>query len=549
MVGHGVDPADAPDYAAHNDLGTAVLLAAMHAAGRAPAGAGRLDGRLRRGPLRLPASTASSGPDRAARADLDAGRFEPRCPRCGRDLVPGLVARGRAARPAQHLRRHQARPGAPGRGVGAADRRGGVVAALPQRLRAADAARHPVRRGRVDLPVGAGTRRGAAGPGGRPPAPRLRARHRRRRGQRPRADDRPARGRPHRRQRLLGRAAHVGDLAGALAAAIGGPEPVVVGGARPGDVRHVVADPARAAGAARVPGRGRASPRGCARSPPIRCALRPGRPTSPNGKRPGPSAEAVGPEDRDVDVDPEIMLPVPGRGRRAAGRAGRAARGLARARRGQRLHRRHRRRSPARSGARVVAEPRRGLRRRRARRAGGARGPSWSRCSTATARSTPRCCPALAAASPRATPISPSAAGCRRAAGVAVARPRRQRRDRRAAAAPGRAGARHRPDPGRRAGPRCSSWASPTGRSATRWSCCCAPGRRAGGSREVPVPYRPPGRRAGRRSPARCAARSGRPATWPGCCDEGTATGRRSRCWCSPRRRSPGGSRPGCAHP
>jgi dTDP-L-rhamnose 4-epimerase len=38
----------------------------------------------------------------------------------------------------------------------------------------------------------------------------------------------------------------VGDLAGTLAAACGGPEPVVVGGARPGDVRHVVADPARA---------------------------------------------------------------------------------------------------------------------------------------------------------------------------------------------------------------------------------------------------------------------------------------------------------------
>jgi dTDP-L-rhamnose 4-epimerase len=33
MVGHGVDPSDAPAYAAHNDLGTAVLLAAMHEAG------------------------------------------------------------------------------------------------------------------------------------------------------------------------------------------------------------------------------------------------------------------------------------------------------------------------------------------------------------------------------------------------------------------------------------------------------------------------------------------------------------------------------------
>jgi len=38
----------------------------------------------------------------------------------------------------------------------------------------------------------------------------------------------------------------IGDLAGALAAATGGPAPVVVGGSRPGDVRHVVANPARA---------------------------------------------------------------------------------------------------------------------------------------------------------------------------------------------------------------------------------------------------------------------------------------------------------------
>jgi dTDP-L-rhamnose 4-epimerase len=39
----------------------------------------------------------------------------------------------------------------------------------------------------------------------------------------------------------------VGDLATTLAAAMGGPAPVVVGGARPGDVRHVVASPERAA--------------------------------------------------------------------------------------------------------------------------------------------------------------------------------------------------------------------------------------------------------------------------------------------------------------
>ena len=38
----------------------------------------------------------------------------------------------------------------------------------------------------------------------------------------------------------------VGELARELADQMGGPAPVVVGGARPGDVRHVVADPARA---------------------------------------------------------------------------------------------------------------------------------------------------------------------------------------------------------------------------------------------------------------------------------------------------------------
>ena len=38
----------------------------------------------------------------------------------------------------------------------------------------------------------------------------------------------------------------VGDLATELARACEGPAPTVIGGARPGDVRHVVADPARA---------------------------------------------------------------------------------------------------------------------------------------------------------------------------------------------------------------------------------------------------------------------------------------------------------------
>jgi dTDP-L-rhamnose 4-epimerase len=39
----------------------------------------------------------------------------------------------------------------------------------------------------------------------------------------------------------------VGEMATALAAVLGGPAPEVVGGWQPGDVRHIVASPARAA--------------------------------------------------------------------------------------------------------------------------------------------------------------------------------------------------------------------------------------------------------------------------------------------------------------
>ena len=44
-----------------------------------------------------------------------------------------------------------------------------------------------------------------------------------------------------------GRPTTVGEMATALAGVVGGPEPVVTGEFRPGDVRHVVASPARAA--------------------------------------------------------------------------------------------------------------------------------------------------------------------------------------------------------------------------------------------------------------------------------------------------------------
>jgi dTDP-L-rhamnose 4-epimerase len=86
MVGLGTDFADVADYVAHNDLGTAVLLRALAArrfAGRLVLassmvvyGEGRYacadHGLVRPAPRRV--------------ADLDAGRFEPPCPACGRPL-------------------------------------------------------------------------------------------------------------------------------------------------------------------------------------------------------------------------------------------------------------------------------------------------------------------------------------------------------------------------------------------------------------------------------------------------------------------------------
>jgi len=92
MVGLGTDIADIADYAAHNDLGTAVLLrelARARFAGRLVLassmvvyGEGRYEcaehGLVRPGPRR--------------EADLVAGRFEPPCPHCGAPLAPRSIA-------------------------------------------------------------------------------------------------------------------------------------------------------------------------------------------------------------------------------------------------------------------------------------------------------------------------------------------------------------------------------------------------------------------------------------------------------------------------
>jgi dTDP-L-rhamnose 4-epimerase len=90
MVGLGVDLDDLPAYAGCNDLGTAVLLAAM-----ARAGVRRLvlaSSMVVYGEGRYSCGThgvVAPGPREPAA--LAAGRWEPPCPRCGADLVPELV--------------------------------------------------------------------------------------------------------------------------------------------------------------------------------------------------------------------------------------------------------------------------------------------------------------------------------------------------------------------------------------------------------------------------------------------------------------------------
>ncbi|MGW4913479.1 NAD-dependent epimerase/dehydratase family protein [Streptomyces sp. NPDC004270] len=98
MVGLGVGFGDAAEYVSRNDLGTAVLLAAMAEAGvRHLVLAGSMvvygEGRYecpRHGVVR---------PGPRAVADLEAGRFEPHCPVCGARLAPGLVAEDAPADP------------------------------------------------------------------------------------------------------------------------------------------------------------------------------------------------------------------------------------------------------------------------------------------------------------------------------------------------------------------------------------------------------------------------------------------------------------------
>jgi dTDP-L-rhamnose 4-epimerase len=247
MVGLGADLQDLPDYAGCNDLGTAVLLAAMAARGldklvlassMVVYGEGRY--------ACAEHGVVSPGPRRVA--DLDSGVFEPPCPSCGRALAPRLMPEEAPADPrnayaaTKLAQEHLASSWARGAG--------GVVAALryhnvygprmPRDTPYAGVAalfRSALERGepprvfedggqRRDFvhvrDVAAANLAALDWTAGREPGT-VRAFN-------------VGSGTPH----------TVGDMAGALAAAYGGPAPVVTGEYRLGDVRHITADSGRA---------------------------------------------------------------------------------------------------------------------------------------------------------------------------------------------------------------------------------------------------------------------------------------------------------------
>ncbi|PRX50053.1 dTDP-L-rhamnose 4-epimerase [Prauserella shujinwangii] len=245
VVGHGVDPSDAPSYALHNDYGTAVLLAEMHKAGvhrlvlassMVVYGEGRYE--CAEHGVRPPAPRRE--------ADVAAGRFEPGCAVCGVPLRPLLVPEDAPLRPRstyaatklaqEHLAAAWARQTG---GTGWALRYHNVYGPrMPRNTPYAGVAslfRSALHRGEAPTVLEDGEQRRDfvhVHDVARANVLALRA------------EGEPGElepvnicsGEPH----------TVGELAEELSRACGGPRPRVVGGARPSDVRHVVADPARA---------------------------------------------------------------------------------------------------------------------------------------------------------------------------------------------------------------------------------------------------------------------------------------------------------------
>ncbi|MGX1565427.1 NAD-dependent epimerase/dehydratase family protein [Streptomyces sp. NPDC055506] len=244
MVGLGDGVADAAAYVSHNDLGTAVLLAAMAEAGvRRLVLAGSMvvygEGRYecpRHGDVR---------PGPRAVADLDAGRFEPACPVCGADLVPGLVGEDAPADPRnvyattkltqEHLGAAWARctggsavslryHNVYGPGMPRDTPYAGVASFFRSALARGEAPRvfEDGRQRRDFVHVRDVAEAGAVALEAEAPRGVLTAYN-------------TGSGDPH----------TVGEMARALSAAYGGPDPVVTGDYRLGDVRHITADSSR----------------------------------------------------------------------------------------------------------------------------------------------------------------------------------------------------------------------------------------------------------------------------------------------------------------
>ncbi|MFI1720822.1 NAD-dependent epimerase/dehydratase family protein [Streptomyces sp. NPDC020489] len=244
MVGLGNGVADAADYISHNDLGTAVLLTAMADAGvRRLVLAGSMvvygEGRYacpRHGVVR---------PGPRVVADLSAGRFEPPCPRCGAALSPGLVGEDAPVDPRNVYATTKL----------AQEHLAGAWARVTG-CRAVSLRYHNVYGPRMprDTPY-AGVASFFRSALARGEAPRVFE------------DGRQLRDFVHVRDVAAANVAAlenggptgvltvyntgsgeprtVGEMARALAAATGGPEPVVTGEYRLGDVRHITADSAR----------------------------------------------------------------------------------------------------------------------------------------------------------------------------------------------------------------------------------------------------------------------------------------------------------------
>jgi dTDP-L-rhamnose 4-epimerase len=246
MVGLGKDLGDVVDYVRDNDLGTARLLAALH----------RRRGRVDR--LVLASSMVVYGeggyrcqvhgrvrPAPRGPARLAAGVWEPPCPVCGRDLEPlpvteeavtdprsvyaatklhqehlAFAAMAAGGPPVTALRYHNVYGprmprDTPYAGVAAIFRSALAAGQAPQVL-------EDGRQRRDFIHVHDVARANLLALEATDPVPGV---------------FNVASGQPH----------TVGEMATALAAAMGGPAPQIVGGWRPGDVRHIFASPAQAA--------------------------------------------------------------------------------------------------------------------------------------------------------------------------------------------------------------------------------------------------------------------------------------------------------------